>query len=133
MKNVEQVRRDLRRQLGREPEVQEIARILYAADPNCGQPPGRYACVQALANDLFPNEPPPEPESTRLLREKLDEILAPLSPQERAILEMRFGLQNGRPHTLDEVAHHLNHPEIRQIEAKALKKLRKPERSRWPR
>jgi len=125
MKDLEQARRELRRQLGREPEVQEIARALYAEDLENAERRAQTPARQDLSA---------EPESTRLLREKMDEVMAPLNPKERAILELRFGLRDNRPHTLEEVGtlFGISRQEIRQIEAKALKKLRQPDRSRWP-
>ncbi|HHH42330.1 MAG TPA: RNA polymerase sigma factor RpoD [Chloroflexi bacterium] len=70
--------------------------------------------------------------SQQLLREQLRSALNALSERERAVLEMRYGLLDGRPHTLEEVgkAFGVTRERIRQIEAKALRKLRHPGRSR---
>ncbi|NDJ85298.1 MAG: sigma-70 family RNA polymerase sigma factor [Chloroflexi bacterium] len=67
-----------------------------------------------------------------LLREKLEEVLSTLSPREARILRLRFGLQNGRSYTLEEVGQKfgLTRERIRQIEGKALRRLRHPRRSR---
>ncbi|MBI5931498.1 MAG: RNA polymerase sigma factor RpoD [Chloroflexi bacterium] len=67
-----------------------------------------------------------------LLREKLDEVLSTLTPREARILRLRFGLQNGRSYTLEEVGQKfgLTRERIRQIEGKALRRLRHPRRSR---
>jgi len=67
-----------------------------------------------------------------LLREKVEEVLATLSPREARILRLRFGLQNGRSYTLEEVGQKfgLTRERIRQIEGKALRRLRHPRRSR---
>jgi RNA polymerase primary sigma factor len=67
-----------------------------------------------------------------MLREKVDEVLATLSPREARILRLRFGLQNGRSYTLEEVGQKfgLTRERIRQIEGKALRRLRHPRRSR---
>jgi RNA polymerase primary sigma factor len=67
-----------------------------------------------------------------LLREKVEEVLATLSPREARILRLRFGLQNGRSYTLEEVGRKfgLTRERIRQIEGKALRRLRHPRRSR---
>jgi RNA polymerase primary sigma factor len=67
-----------------------------------------------------------------LLREKLEEVLGTLSPREARILRLRFGLQNGRSYTLEEVGQKfgLTRERIRQIEGKALRRLRHPRRSR---
>jgi RNA polymerase primary sigma factor len=65
------------------------------------------------------------------LREQTAEVLKTLSPREEKIIKMRFGLQDGSEHTLEEVGHHfaVTRERIRQIEAKALRKLRHPNRS----
>jgi RNA polymerase primary sigma factor len=67
-----------------------------------------------------------------LLREKVEEVLGTLSPREARILRLRFGLQNGRCYTLEEVGQKfgLTRERIRQIEGKALRRLRHPRRSR---
>ena len=67
-----------------------------------------------------------------LLREKIDEALGALTTRERDVLKMRFGLDDGYPHTLEEVGRHfqVTRERIRQIEAKALKKLRHPSKCR---
>ncbi len=67
-----------------------------------------------------------------LLREKVEEVLATLTPREACILRLRFGLQNGRSYTLEEVGQKfgLTRERIRQIEGKALRRLRHPRRSR---
>jgi len=67
-----------------------------------------------------------------LLREKVEEVLATLSPREARILRLRFGLQNGRSYTLEEVGQKfgLTRERIRQIEGKALRRLRHPRRAR---
>ena len=67
-----------------------------------------------------------------LLREKIDEALGALTDRERDVLKMRFGLDDGHPHTLEEVGRHfqVTRERIRQIEAKALKKLRHPSKCR---
>lgn len=67
-----------------------------------------------------------------LLKKLLPEVLGALKPRERAVLELRFGLRNGNSRTLEEVGKEfgVNRERIRQIEAKALRKLRHPSRSR---
>jgi RNA polymerase primary sigma factor len=67
-----------------------------------------------------------------LLREKVEELLSTLTPREARILRLRFGLQNGRSYTLEEVGQKfgLTRERIRQIEGKALRRLRHPRRSR---
>ncbi len=67
-----------------------------------------------------------------ILREKIDEVLATLSPREARILRLRFGLENGEAYTLEEIGQKfgLTRERIRQIEGKALRRLRHPRRSR---
>ena len=75
---------------------------------------------------------PPEAASHQLLKDQVMEVLASLTPRERKVLELRFGLEDGRSRTLEEVGREFNvtRERIRQIEAKALRKLRHPTRSR---
>jgi len=75
---------------------------------------------------------PDDATSQHLLREQIHTMLNALSEREREVLEMRYGLRDGRPHTLEEVgqAFGVTRERIRQIEAKALRKLRHPGRSR---
>ena len=67
-----------------------------------------------------------------LLRDKVEEVLGTLPPREARILRLRFGLQNGRAYTLEEVGQKfgLTRERIRQIEGRALRRLRHPRRSR---
>jgi RNA polymerase primary sigma factor len=85
--------------------------------------------------DILPDERSPEPEdlaSSQLLREQVRNALEFLSDRERQVLEMRFGLKDGKDHTLEEVGKEfgVTRERIRQIEAKALRKLRHPSRSK---
>ena len=75
---------------------------------------------------------PVDAASRQLLKEQIRSALGVLSEREREVLEMRFGLQDGQDHTLEEVGKHfgVTRERIRQIEAKALRKLRHPTRSR---
>lgn len=77
------------------------------------------------------NISPEEQTSQRLLKDKIQEFLDTLAPREQKILKMRFGLTDGRTHTLEEVGQEfgVTRERIRQIEAKALSKLKKAERS----
>lgn len=63
-----------------------------------------------------------------LLREQIDDMLSGLSERERSVLELRFGLRDGKPRTLEEVGRYFDvtRERIRQIEGKALTKLKKP-------
>ncbi|MEN8614436.1 RNA polymerase sigma factor RpoD [Dehalogenimonas sp. THU2] len=76
--------------------------------------------------------PPPDAASRQLLKEQIDTVLGSLTPRERRVLQLRFGLEDGRSRTLEEVGKEFNvtRERIRQIEAKALRKLRHPTRSR---
>jgi RNA polymerase primary sigma factor len=75
---------------------------------------------------------PPEAASRQLLKDQIDDVMATLTPRERRIMQLRFGLEDGRARTLEEVGKEFNvtRERIRQIEAKALRKLRHPSRSR---
>ncbi len=76
--------------------------------------------------------PPVDAASKQLLKEQIDDVLSHLSPRERRVIQLRFGLEDGRSRTLEEVGQEFNvtRERIRQIEAKALRKLRHPSRSR---
>ena len=76
--------------------------------------------------------PPVDAASKQLLKEQIDEVLSSLSDREQRVLQLRFGLEDGRSRTLEEVGREFNvtRERIRQIEAKALRKLRHPTRSR---
>ncbi len=76
--------------------------------------------------------PPPDAASRQLLKEQIDDVLSTLTPREQRVLQLRFGLEDGRSRTLEEVGKEFSvtRERIRQIEAKALRKLRHPSRSR---
>jgi RNA polymerase primary sigma factor len=76
--------------------------------------------------------PPVDAASKQLLKEQIDEVLSSLTHREQRVLVLRFGLEDGRSRTLEEVGQEFNvtRERIRQIEAKALRKLRHPSRSR---
>ena len=75
---------------------------------------------------------PAEEATFTLLHEQLMEVLSTLTEREQKVLRLRFGLDDGRPRTLEEVGRQFNvtRERIRQIEAKALRKLRHPSRSK---
>ena len=76
--------------------------------------------------------PPPDAASHQLLKEQIDDVLFTLNARERRVLQLRFGLEDGRSRTLEEVGREfgVTRERIRQIEAKALRKLRHPSRSK---
>ncbi|WOC31195.1 MULTISPECIES: RNA polymerase sigma factor RpoD [Caproicibacterium] len=85
--------------------------------------------------DFIPDDDAPAPQdaaSHTLLKEQLNEVLDTLTPREEKVLRLRFGLEDGRSRTLEEVGKEFNvtRERIRQIEAKALRKLRHPSRSK---
>ncbi|MBZ0294836.1 MAG: RNA polymerase sigma factor RpoD [Anaerolineae bacterium] len=83
-----------------------------------------------IENDLLPS--PAQSAEENLIRAKIEEVLSTLTPREARILRLRFGLQNGRSYTLEEVGQKfgLTRERIRQIEGRALRRLRHPRRSR---
>ena len=85
--------------------------------------------------DFIPDEDAPAPAdaaSLIMLKEKLGEVLSTLTEREEKVLRLRFGLEDGRSRTLEEVGQQFDvtRERIRQIEAKALRKLRHPSRSK---
>lgn len=85
--------------------------------------------------DFIEDEDAPSPmdaAAREMLREQVQHVLASLSEREREVLELRFGLKDGKEHTLEEVSRYFDvtRERIRQIEAKALRKMRHPARSR---
>jgi RNA polymerase primary sigma factor len=89
----------------------------------------------SLLGDFIPDDDAPAPAdraSALLLKEQIGEVLKTLTTREEKVLAMRFGLEGGHPHTLEEVGREFNvtRERIRQIEAKALRKLRHPSRSK---
>jgi RNA polymerase primary sigma factor len=139
------MQRQLQQDLGREPTTEELASKLDL-------PVGKVRKVLRIAQEPISLETPVgEEEESHLgdfiidrrvvspseavinlnLREQTAEVLKTLSPREEKIIKMRFGLQDGSEHTLEEVGQHfaVTRERIRQIEAKALRKLRHPSRS----
>lgn len=114
----------------------KVGRVLRAAEEpmSLESPIGNEDSSQL--GDFIPDEDALEPmdaAAREMLREQVKNALAVLSDREREVLEMRFGLLDGKDHTLEEVGQHFNvtRERIRQIEAKALRKLRHPTRSRF--
>jgi len=124
---------ELAREMGMPPErVSEIIRI--APEPLSLETPIGEEEDSHLADFIEDHEAtsPAEAASNMILREKIEDALNNLTPRERDVLKMRFGLDDGYSRTLEEVGRHfkVTRERIRQIEAKALKKLRHPSRSR---
>ena len=140
------VQRQLLQELGREPYPEEIAKEMRL-------PIERVREIQKIAQepvsietpigeeedshlgDFIPDENMPAPSEAAaftVLKEQLFEVLDTLTERERRVLRLRFGLDDGRARTLEEVGKEFNvtRERIRQIEAKALRKLRHPSRSR---
>ena len=139
------MQRQLQQELGREPTTEELSVKMEL-------PVGKVRKVLRIAQEPISLETPVgEEEESHLgdfivdrrvvspseavinlnLREQTAEVLKTLSPREEKIIKMRFGLQDGSEHTLEEVGQHfaVTRERIRQIEAKALRKLRHPSRS----
>lgn len=140
------VSRQLLQEYGREPQPEEIARemgisedkvreiLKIAQEPiSLETPIGEEE--DSHLGDFIPDEdapPPAEAAAYNLLKEQLKEVLDTLTPREEKVLRLRFGLDDGRARTLEEVGREFNvtRERIRQIEAKALRKLRHPSRSK---
>ena len=143
---VTRVSRDLLQKLGREPLPEEVGEVM-------GLPKERVQEIMKIAQepvsletpigeeedshlgDFIQDESIPTPvEATNqtLLHEQLDEVVSTLTEREQRVIKLRFGWDDGRPRTLEEVGKEFNgtRERIRQIEAKALRKLRHPNRSR---
>ena len=124
---------DLQRRL--EVATLKIDRVLRSAEePVSIDGPVGDEDSSSLA-DFIPDEDAPSPmdsASRQMLREQVQSALTSLSDREREVLELRFGLVDGKDHTLEEVSRYFDvtRERIRQIEAKALRKLRHPSRSR---
>jgi len=140
------VSRNLLQELGREPTPEEIAKEMdipvervreimkIAQEPvSLETPIGEEE--DSHLGDFIEDEDalaPADAASYMLLREQLEEVLESLTPRERKVLRLRFGLDDGRSRTLEEVGQEfgVTRERIRQIEAKALRKLRHPSRSK---
>lgn len=111
--------------------VQEVLRAL--SEPLSLETPvgeGEEASLGEFLVDSSDN--PAEMALQAYVRRKIEDVLATLTPRERKVIVLRFGLSDGRPHTLEEVAQHMQvtRERIRQIEQKSLKKLKDPVRAR---
>ena len=138
--------RHLLQQLGREPSPEEIAAEMeisvekvmeiqkIAQDPVSLETPIGEEDDSHLG-DFIQDEDSPAPQDSAaytLLKEQLEEVMNTLTPREAKVLKLRFGLEDGRARTLEEVGREfmVTRERIRQIEAKALRKLRHPSRSK---
>ena len=138
--------RHLLQQLGREPTPEEIAAEMeipvekvteiqkIAQDPVSLETPIGEEDDSHLG-DFIQDDDSPAPQDAAaytLLREQLEEVMKTLTPREAQVLKLRFGLEDGKSRTLEEVGKEFNvtRERIRQIEAKALRKLRHPSRSK---
>ena len=140
------VTRELFQQLGREPSVDEIAKVMNV-------PVEKVIDIQRISQDTVSLDTPvgEEEDSTlgtfiqdenaispadsasiMMLKEQLMEVLATLTPREQKVIMLRYGIEDGHTRTLEDVGKEFSvtRERIRQIEAKALKKLRQPSRSK---
>lgn len=140
------VSRQLLQELGREPRVDEIANAMGVSEDKVREimkiaqepvsletPIGEEE--DSILGDFIPDNDAPAPSDMAafmLLKEQLMNVLETLTPREEKVLRLRFGLDDGRARTLEEVGKEFNvtRERIRQIEAKALRKLRHPSRSK---
>ena len=139
------ITRRLEQELGRDPTIEEIASEMDI-------PPKRVERIREIAQrplslemkvgeendselgDFLPDEDTPAPTDyagRELLREEIEQVLDSLTEREAAVLELRYGLSGGKPHTLEEVGEKfgVTRERIRQIETKAIRRLRHPTRS----
>ena len=109
--------------------------VIYAVLTGDGQGSGLVELARLLREEgigRFAVSEPAEAASFTLLKEQLVDVLSTLTPREEKVLKLRFGIEDGRTRTLEEVGKEFNvtRERIRQIEAKALRKLRHPSRSK---
>jgi RNA polymerase primary sigma factor len=140
------ISRRLAQEYGREPTSREIAKEMEVSSdkvreivkvsqlPISLESPIGEEEDSPLGNSIEDRNalPPVDIASKQLLKEQIEDVLGTLTPREQRVLQLRFGLEDGRSRTLEEVGKEFNvtRERIRQIEAKALRKLRHPSRSR---
>lgn len=142
---IQRTRRELQQELGREPTNEEVGKVMEMTadrvaeilklnqDPiSLEMPVGGEE--DSLLGDFIEDESamaPPDEAGLQLLREQVGDVLETLTPRERDVILMRYGLGDGRNRTLEDVGKHVGvtRERIRQIEAKALRKLRHPSRA----
>ena len=136
---VTRVSRDLLQKLGREPLPEEVGEVMGLPKERVQEPVSLETPIgeeeDSHLGDFIQDESIPTPvEATNqtLLHEQLDDVVSTLTEREQRVIKLRFGWDDGRPRTLEEVGKEFNvtRERIRQIEAKALRKLRHPNRSR---
>jgi RNA polymerase primary sigma factor len=146
IRKLHQVSRHLEQVWGRKPTPEELAdhmelepakvrwMLRVSRHPVSLERPVGEEEDSELGNFIEDEDAPTPPDAAyhHLLQEKLEDVLSTLTPREARILRLRFGLQNGRSYTLEEVGKKfgLTRERIRQIEGQALRKLRHPRRSR---
>jgi RNA polymerase primary sigma factor len=146
------VSRTLLGELGREPTIEEIAEAMSKGQETVVTPEKVREIIKVSQEPVSLDKPigmeedarlgdfiedreaqaPAEAATNQLLKEQVEAVLDSLTGRERRVLQLRFGLEDGRARTLEEVGKEFNvtRERIRQIEAKALRKLRHPSRSR---
>ena len=140
------VNRQLVQEYGRDPRPDEIAKEMGISEEkvreilkNAQEPVSLETPIgeedDSHLGDFIPDDDAPAPAdavASSLLKEQLSEVLSTLTPREAKVLKLRYGLEDGKARTLEEVGREFNvtRERIRQIEAKALRKLRHPSRSK---
>lgn len=145
MNKLTQSSRNLQQELGREPTLEELSQVMHMSPERINEI--RQMCMEPVSLESPVGEEddshlgdfiedssdsqPSEAVSKTMLRQQLLEILDTLSDREARVLRLRYGLDDGRPRTLEEVGKEFNvtRERVRQIEAKALRKIRNPNRS----
>ncbi len=145
MNKLTQCSRKLQQELGREPTVEELSKAMRMTPERINEI--RQMCMEPVSLESPVGEEddshlgdfiedntgaqPADAVSQAMLRQQLMEILDTLSEREAKVLRLRYGLDDGRPRTLEEVGKEFNvtRERVRQIEAKALRKIRNPNRS----
>ena len=145
MNKLTQCSRRLQQELGREPTIDELSKAVKLSPERINEI--RQMCMEPVSlespvgeeddshlGDFIEDDSgtqPAEAVSRAMLRQQLMEILDTLSDREAKVLRLRYGLDDGRPRTLEEVGKEFNvtRERVRQIEAKALRKIRNPNRS----
>lgn len=145
MNKLTQCSRKLQQELGREPSVEELAEVMHMSPERINEI--RQMCMEPVSlespvgeeddshlGDFIEDDSgsqPAEAVSQAMLRQQIMEILDTLSDREAKVLRLRYGLDDGRPRTLEEVGREFNvtRERVRQIEAKAIRKIRNPNRS----